>query len=96
MRFQTMSMLGVHHNAELDVLQLWFQQQPSTAADDDILDFSHDDILFCQHFHSLLTYNDDDRGLLWCHSYQLAIARVRHCESREINMTTFHLPWYMK
>jgi len=47
MQFQTMSMLGLHHNTELDVLQLWFQQQPSTAADDDILDFSHDDILIC-------------------------------------------------
>jgi len=64
MRLQTMSMLGVHHNAELSVLQLCFQQPPTAAADDDdFLDFfSHDDIFFHRQFRSLI-YNDYDRAL---------------------------------
>jgi len=38
MRLQLMSMLGVHHNAELKVLQLCFLQPPTSADDDD---FTH-------------------------------------------------------
>jgi len=54
-------MSGLHHNAELQVLQLCFLQSPTAADDDDFLDFSHDDILSHQQFRSLI---DDDDGAL--------------------------------
>ena len=39
-------MLGLHHDAELKVLQLCFLQPPTAADDDDFLVFFNDDIFF--------------------------------------------------
>jgi len=56
------AMLGLHHNAELQVLQLCFLHPPTAADDGDFLDFSNDDIFFSSAF-SFSNNNDDDRAL---------------------------------
>ena len=46
MRLQTMSMLDLHHNAKLLILQVCFPQPQTATYDDDFLDLSHGDIFF--------------------------------------------------